>query len=188
MPDITVLSDHRSNAFEQYFDGLGFTCQQVVPALFGTPYCEPPKLLIIPSAFGIARYYKILSALEGCRGRIEEFVEKGGIVLAYGAGIDGYVYRWLPMAPVYHRIFQDGDEFRKSEVRPTASGCPESLLFDPGPRNCDAWFSGQNVEAAMALDDGRPVLLHKSIGKGHIIVSGIFDYPDKKFVEAACSR
>lgn len=188
MPDITVISDYRSNAFEQYFDADGFSCQQVVPALFGTPYCQPSKMLIIPSAFAVPRYYKILPALEGCRGRIEEYIEKGGVVLAYGAGLDNYRYRWLPIAPTYHRLFNVKDEFRQSSVQLVDAAAPAGLVFEPGLKNCDAYFTDFDGDVAMALDDGRPVLLHKSLGKGHVIVSGIFDYPDKNFVEWACSR
>lgn len=186
MKDITVLSDNKSNAFENFFAADGFTCQQVVPGLFGTPYCEPSKLLIIPSAFAIPLYYKILPALEGCRGRIEEYVENGGVVLAYGAGLDGYKYNWLPMAPAYHRMFKEKDSFRQSNVLLLDPAPPGGLLFEPGPGNCEAYFSDFEGDVAMALDDGRPVVLHKSLGKGHVIVSGIFDYPDRKFVEWAC--
>jgi hypothetical protein len=188
MLDITVFSDSKSRAFENYFDAYGFSCQQIVPALFGTPYCQPSKLLIIPSAFAVRQYYRMLPALEGCRGRIEEFVEKGGVVLAYGAGIDGYKYGWLPGAPEYHHIFKIGDAFRQSEVRLLKSACPEGLTFEPGPRNCDAYFKGFDGEATMALEDDRPVMVHKSLGKGHVIVSGIFDYPDEKFLGRACSQ
>jgi hypothetical protein len=188
MLDITVLSDSKSRAFEAYFDAYGYTCQQVVPALFGTPYCQPSKLLIIPSAFAVRRYYRMLPELEGCRGRIEEFVEKGGIVLAYGAGIDGYKYGWLPSSPEYHRIFKVGDTFRQSDVRLLNSACPEGLTFTPGPRSCDAYFTSLDGNVAMALEDSRPVMVHKSLGKGHVIVSGIFDYPDEKFLNQACSH
>lgn len=188
MVDITVLSDSKSRAFEAFFDAGGFTCQQVVPGLFGTPYCPTSKLLIVPSAFAVPAYYKILPALEGCRGRIEEYVEKGGVVLAYGAGIDGYRYGWLPMAPTYRRLFKERDAFRESAVRLIENTAPASLPFGPGLRNCDAYFTDFDGEVTMALEDGRPVLLYKSLGRGHVIVSGIFDYPDNRFVEWACSR
>ena len=188
MPDITVLSDSKSTAFEQFFGSDGFSCQQVVPGLFGTPYYRPSKMLIIPSAFAIPMYYKILPALEGSGGRIEEYVENGGIVLAYGAGLDGYRYRWLPMEPTYHRLFNERDSFRQSSVLLVDTASPGSLLFEPGLRNCDSYYSDFSGDIAMALDDGRPVVIHKSLGKGHVIISGIFDYPDRKFVEWACSR
>ncbi len=183
-----VLSDHKSNAFESFFGDYGFTCQQVVPGLFGTPYCPPAKLLIVPSTFAVPLYYKMLPALEGCRGRIEEYVEKGGIVLAYSPGLDEYKYRWLPMAPTYHRLFKENGEFRQSRERLRDASAPAGLVFEPGLKNCDGYYSDFEGDAAMVLEDGRPVLLHKNLGKGHVIVSGIFDYPDKRFVEWACSR
>ncbi len=186
MADVTVLSDNKSNAFVQFFDGYGFTCQQAVPALFGTPYLPPSKLLIIPSAFGVARYYKILPALEGCRDRIEEFVREGGIVLAYGAGVDGYRYRWLPMAPTYRHIFKDVSQFKKSEVKPVGSGSSAHMAFGYGLCNCDGYYTDFDGDVELALEDGRPVLIYKKVGKGLVVASGIFDYPDVKFVEWAC--
>jgi hypothetical protein len=186
--DITVLSDQKSDAFKQFFEEYGFSCQQVVPGLFGSPFCPPSRLLIIPSCFAIPKFYKILSQLEGSRGRIEEFAENGGTVLAYGAGVDGYRYDWLPLKPVYNRLFKDKEPFKKSEVRLAETSRPIGLAFEPGQRNCDAYFTGFEGEVTMALEDGRPVMVHKSVGRGHVIVSGIFDYPDKRFIERACSR
>jgi hypothetical protein len=186
--DITVLSDQKSNTFEPMFSEYGFTCQQVVPQGFGSPFCPPSKLLIIPSCFAIPRYYKILSSLDGCRGRIEDFVENGGIVLVYGAGLEGYVYRWLPMRPMYHRLFKDNDMFKKLNARPVKDISPAILPFEPGERGCDGYYSGFEGDIAMAIGDGKPVLIHQKLGKGHVFVSGIFDYPDKKFIEWACSR
>ena len=188
MIDITVLSDQKSNMFEPVFSEYGFTCQQVVPQGFGSPFCPPSKLLIIPSSFAIPRYYKILSSLEGCKGRIEEFVENGGTVLSYGAGLDGYRYRWLPMKPTYHRLFKDGEEFKRQDAKLSEHVSPASLVFSPGERSCDGYYSGFEGEVTMTLGDGRPVLIHTKLGKGHVIISGIFDYPEKKFVEWVCSK
>lgn len=63
---------------------------------------------------------------------------------------------------------------------------PASLVFTPGQRNCDGYYSGFEGEVTMTLENGKPVLIHKNLGKGHVIVSGIFDYPDKKFIDWAC--
>jgi hypothetical protein len=188
MMDITVLSDRKSNAFEPVFSEYGYSCQQVVPQGFGSPFCPSSKLLIIPSCFAIPRYYKILSSLEGCRGRIEEFIENGGIVLSYGAGLDGYRYQWLPMKPIYHRLFKDNEPFKKQDARLSECVSPASLVFAPGQRSCDGYYSGFEGEVTMTLEDSKPVLIHQELGKGHVIVSGIFDYPDKKFIEWACSK
>lgn len=182
MVDITVLSDQKSNMFEPVFREYGFSCQQVVPQAFGSPFCPPSKLLIIPTGFANPKFYKILPALEGCKGRIEEFAEDGGIVLVFGALIDGHEYRWLSMEARYRSLS------KKQEVLLIDKTSPASLMYEPGLRGCDGYFPEHDGRVVMTLEDGNPVLIHRAIGDGHIIVSGIFDYPDKRFIAWACPK
>lgn len=180
--DITVLSDLKGNMFEPVFKGYGFTCQQILPQAFGSPYAMAPKLLVIPTGFASPTYYRMLPALERCKGRIEDFIAKGGTVLAYGALIDDYAYTWLPMRLVYQPLS------KKHNVNLINAGSPGALLFKPRMRGCDGYFTEYEGDVVMALDDGKPVLIHKKFGEGHIIASGMFDYPDKKFIKWACGK
>jgi hypothetical protein len=180
--DITVLSDLKGNMFEPVFKEFGYTCQQILPQAFNSPFCPPTRLLVIPTGFASPTYYRMLPALERCKSKIEKFIENGGIVLAYGALINDYEYTWLPMKLVYQPLS------KKHNVNLLNANSPGALLFKPGPRGCDGYFAEHDGDVVMAIDDGKPVLVHKKFGEGHIIASGMFDYPDKKFIEWACPK
>jgi hypothetical protein len=179
--DVSFLSD-RGNVFEATFRDYGFSCQQVIPQALGSPFSQPSKLLIIPSGFADPKYYKILPALERNKDKIKGFIEKGGIVLAFGAMLDDYAYSWLPMDLKYHM------QFKTRSLKLVKPDSPAALLVEPGEKDCDGYFTGHNGEAVMTLEDGRPVLVYKKFGEGHIIGSSIHEYPDKRFIEWACSK
>jgi hypothetical protein len=179
--DVSFLSD-RGNVFESTFKDYGFSCQQVIPQAFGSPFCQPSKLLIIPSGFADPKYYKILSALDRNKDKIRKFLEEGGILLAFGAMLEDYEYDWLPMKLKYHMWF------KRRHVSLIMTDSPAALLMKPGELECDGFFTEHDGDTVMAQDDGKPVLVHKKYGKGHIIASTIHEYPDKKFIEWACSE
>ena len=181
MTDVSFLSD-RGNVFGATFKDYGFSCQQVIPQALGSPFCQPSKLLIIPSGFADPKYYKILPALERNKDKIRKFIEDGGIVLAFGAIVDDYEYGWLPMKLKYHMWFKPR---RVSLVKPDS---PAALLVESGERECDGFFTDHDGDTVMTQDDGKPVLVYKKYGKGHIIASAIHEYPDKRFIEWACSE
>lgn len=181
MTDASFISD-RGNVFEATFNELGYTCQKIVPQAFGSPFCQPSKLLIVPSGFADPKYYKILPALERNKDKIAGFIENGGIVLAFGAMVDGYEYDWLPMKLKYNM------QFKTRNVRLIKPDSPAALLLEPGEKDCDGYFTEHDGETVMALDDGRPVLVHKKYGKGHIIAASLHEYPSKKFIDWACAK
>jgi hypothetical protein len=178
--DVSFLSD-RGNVFEATFREFGFSCQQVVPQAFGSPYCQPSKLLIIPSGFADPKYYKVLPALERNKEKIKTFIEDGGVVLAFGAMLEDYAYDWLPMSLKYHM------QFKTRSLRLAMPDSPAAKLVEPGRKDCDGYFTEHDGETVMTLEDGKPVLVHKKYGEGHIVASSIHEYPDKKFIEWACS-
>lgn len=181
MTDVSFLSN-RGNVFEATFKEYGFSCQQIMPLAFGSPFCQPSKLLIIPSGFADPKYYKILPTLERNKDKIKEFIENGGIVLAFGAIVDDYEYSWLPMTLKYHMWF------KARHVNLVKHDSPAALLVEPGERECDGYFTEHDGETIMTLDDGKPVLVYKKYGKGHIIASALHEYPSKRFIEWACSE
>ena len=181
MTDASFLSD-RGNVFEATFRDYGYTCQQIQPPAFGSPFCQPTKLLIVPSGFADPKYYKILPALERNRDRIAEFLENGGIVLASGAMLEDYEYTWLPMKLKYHM------QFKTRDIKIIKPDSPAALLVGPGQKDCDGYFTEHDGDTVMALDDGRPVLVHKIYGRGHIIAAALHEYPEKSFIDWACSK
>ena len=179
--DVSFLSD-RGNVFEATFKEYGFSCQQVVPQAFGSPFCQPSKLFIVPSGFADPKYYKILPALKRNKDKIKKFIESGGVMLAFGAIVEDYEYTWLPMTLKYHMWFKPR---HVSMVRPDS---PAALLVGPGERECDGFFTAHDGETVMAQDDGKAVLVYKKYGQGHIIASALHVYPSQKFLEWACSK
>ena len=181
MTDAAFISD-RGNVFEALFKEYGFTCQQIVPQAFGSPFCPPTKLLIVPAGFADPKYYKVLPALERNSEKIAEFIEKGGIVLASGALLEDYEYDWLPMKLKYDM------QFKARNVRIIKPDDPAALLVKPGENECDGVFTEHDGETVMVRDDNMPVLVHKEYGKGHIIGSAVHEFPSKMFIEWACSK
>jgi hypothetical protein len=181
MTDAAFVSD-RNNAFEELFKEHGYACCQVVPQAFGSPYCLPCKLLIIPSGFADPKYYKILPALENNADKIKKFIESGGIVLVFGAMLTDYDYDWLPMKLSYHM------RFKNLNVSLLKKDSPASMLVEAGMNDCDGYFTECDGETIMALDDGKPVLVEKKIGEGYVIAAALHEYPSKKFLDWACSK
>ena len=181
MTDVSFLSD-RGNAFEATFREYGYTCQQVQPQAFGSPFCPPTKLLIVPSGFADPKYYRILPALERNKDKIEEFLQKGGTVLAFGAMLTDYEYTWLPMKLKYHM------HFKNRSVKLVNQSSPAALLVGPGQKDCDGYFTEHDGETVMVIDDGTPVLVHKQIGKGFIVACALHEFPEKNFIDQVCSK
>lgn len=181
MTDAAFLSD-RTNVFGALFKEYGLTCQQVVPQAFGSPFCPPFKLLIVPSGFADPKYYRVLPALERNADKIRGFINNGGIVLAFGAMLEDYTYDWLPMKLSYHM------HFKERNVNLVSPDDPAASLIAPGILDCDGYFTESDGNTVMALDDGKPVLVTKKVGDGYIVAASLHQYPDKKFLEWACGK
>lgn len=167
--------------FEATFKEYGYTCQQIVPQAFGSPFCQPSKLLIIPSGFADPKYYKILPALERNAEKVKSFIENGGIVLVFGAMFEDHSYDWLPMILKYKM------HFKTKKVNLIDPKSPAALLAEPGEMDCDGYFTEHDGDVVMALEDGKPALICKKYGKGYIIAASLHEYPSKKFMDWACS-
>ena len=181
MADVSFLSD-RNNAFEETFKEYGYTCQQIVPSAFGSPFCPPSKLLIVPSGFADKKYYKLQPALERCVDQIKTFIENGGIVLAFGAMLTDYTYDWLPIKLSYHM------HFKSQAVTIVDAKDPAALLIEPGEKDCDGFFTEYEGNVVIKDTEGRPVLVSKKYGEGYIIGAALHEYPSKKFLDWACSK
>lgn len=181
MTDASFISD-RGNVFEQLFTESGLTCQQVIPQAFGSPFCQPCKLLIVPSGFADKKYYKVLPSLEKSGDKVKKFIEEGGVVLAFGAMLDDYIYDWLPMRLRYTM------RFKEVNVNLVDTSTPASVFIEPGKLDCDGYFTEHDGKVVMTMDDGKPVLIYKQVGKGHIVASSLHQFPSKKFLEWACGK
>jgi hypothetical protein len=180
MTGAMIVTD-RSNVFETLFLEQGLVCHMVTPPAFGSPYCMPVKLLIVPSGFPDKKYYKgINSALECNADKIATFIENGGVVLACGAMLEGYSYDWLPMKLSYNMKFKEVD------VRLVDPADPAAQFIAPGLLDCDGYFTEWDGNVVMVREENRPVLIHKKIGKGHVVATALHQWPSPQFLQWAC--
>ena len=180
MTSAMVVTD-RGNVFETLFLEQGMVCRQVTPPAFGSPYCQPVKLLIVPSGFAAPKYYKgVLPALERNADKIGKFIENGGIVLAFGAMVDDYEYDWLPVKLAYHMKFKEAD------VRLVKPDDPAAAFVKPGVLDCDGYFTAWDGNVVMVREEDRPVLVSKKYGEGYVIASALHQWPSPEFLKWAC--
>ncbi|OPY30263.1 MAG: hypothetical protein A4E28_00378 [Methanocella sp. PtaU1.Bin125] len=182
MTSAMVVTD-RGNVFETLFLEQGMVCQQVTPPAFGSPYCHPVRLLIVPSGFAAEKYYKgVRKALERNADRIGNFIENGGIVLAFGAIVDDYDYDWLPVRLAYHM------KFKEAEVRLVKPDDPAASFIRPGVLDCDGYFTAWDGDVVMVREEDRPVLVSRKYGKGHVVASALHQWPSPEFLRWACGE
>lgn len=181
MKDALFVSD-RGNVFSKAFDEHGFTCDQVSPGAFGSPFCSPCRMLIIPSGFADPKYYRILPSIRNNADRIREFIENGGVVLAFGAMLTDYDYDWLPMKLSYHMHFKEVD------VKLVDPDDPAAKFIAPGKLDCDGFFTENDGNVVMVREENKPVLVTKKVGKGYIVAASLHQYPTAEFVNWACDE
>lgn len=180
--DIFVLLEGKGNAFGPVFADYGYCCQQIAPQALGSPFCPAFRLLVVPSGFAARNYYSDLTAaLERCEAQIGRFVEKGGIVLVYGPLVEEYDYPWLP-ARLNYRFSP-----RNQGMKIVMPESPVAGFVRQGTVGCDGYFTEHEGDVVLADEDGKPVLVCQKYGRGHIIAAGTFHYPEKAFVDWACS-
>ncbi|MGA9140940.1 MAG: hypothetical protein WBZ29_11995 [Methanocella sp.] len=175
-----VVTD-RGNVFETLFREQGLACTQVTPAAFGSPFCQPVSLLIVPSGFAADKYYKgVRLALERNAEKIGMFIKNGGIVLAFGAIVDDYEYDWLPVKLAYHMKFKEAD------VRLVKPDDPAATFIKPGILDCDGYFTAWDGNVVMVREEDRPVLISKKYGEGYVVACALHQWPSPEFIKWAC--
>ena len=184
--EIFVLLEGKGNSFEPVFADYGRRCLQLAPEALGSPFCPPVRLLIVPSAFAAPQFYRqIVPALERCAGQIRGFVERGGIVLVYGpfyrSMTETYDYPWLPARLTYRYLP------RRQEIKVAMPDSPLAGFVKPGTVGCDGYFVDYDGDVVLADEEGRPVLIHRKFGQGHIVAAGTFHFPEKPFIDWACT-
>lgn len=141
--------------------------------------------VIIPSGFADARYSRVLPALRASSKRIAEYVTRGGIVMAFGGGVDNIdAYDWLPFSVGYHFGFT-----RKTiTVRQNDSFCPvKGNEKEEDMVTIDGYLTGNDGDVvALAGDD--PVLVRYPCGSGFFVISTIHEYPPCTFITELCSN
>ncbi len=170
--------------FTRFIEDCGIGCELITPHMLAAPFFRPVlNCLIIPTGFGNPAYSQLLPALRASSGRIQRFVENGGSLLVFGAAADKPdAYDWLP---VHIRYCHDCHPRRIIVAEGSVS---QSILadFDAGTVECDGTFPVHEGENAGTCESAA-VIVEKKLGKGHLVVTSIHEYPSRGFLREFCS-
>ncbi|MDD1715658.1 MAG: hypothetical protein LUQ01_01525 [Methanolinea sp.] len=170
--------------FARFLEECGVTCEHVTPHLLAAPFFRGNFVaLVIPTGFANPAYSRLLPALRSSSRRIARFVEGGGKLLVFGAGIDrDDAYDWLPFRVTYRHAHRTG-----TITCDIPGSCADLFAdYDPSLIECDGELSSDEGETVARMD-GKPVLIRKSVGLGDVVVTTIHEYPSRKFVREYCS-
>ena len=169
--------------FTRLIEDCGMVCEVVTPHMLATPFFRRSfNCLIVPTGFGNPQYTKLLPALRASSQRIKRFIENGGNLLVFGAAIDNpSAYDWLPFAVTYcHKC-------HPRKVVFSGAGTAKSILdgFDAERIECDGSFPLHDGDSVGMAGD-HVVVIEKCIGKGHVTVTSIHEFPSRAFLVSFC--
>jgi hypothetical protein len=182
--------------FTRLVGDCGYIPELVTPHLLAAPFFRRAfSAVIIPGGFANPSYSSVIPALRACEGRIRRFILGGGILIAFGAGIDRPdAYDWLPVPIKYRFGFSEGepeecDHFLSCIIE----DCQETVSIDGSftisEPACHPAASDQQEDQGPAVRmkmGGAPVLVDYSLGAGRIILTTLHEYPSRKFLCDFC--
>lgn len=179
---IAVFWDNKMMFHRLVEDACGY-CEAVTPLMLAAPFYKGRYTgIIIPTGFGNLQYSKLLPALRAVSGRIEEYLEEGGRLFVYGAADPantGNPYDWLPVEVEYHFGFAE----HKLEIDTSS---PWKSLFDGYDTEkypTDGWFVQYPGKPIAVAENGFPVFIECSVGKGMLLLASTHEYPSDAFLK-----
>ena len=179
---IAVFWDSKMMFHRLVEDACGY-CEAVTPLMLAAPFYKGRYTgVIIPTGFGNTQYSKMLPALRAVSGRIEEYLEEGGRLLVYGAADPAHTgnpYDWLPVEAEYHFGFAE----HKLEIDASS---PWKSLFDGYATEkfaTDGWFVQYPGRPVAVAENGFPVFVECSVGKGTLLLASTHEYPSDAFLK-----
>lgn len=169
--------------FSRVIEDCGVLCEHVTPQLLAAPFYRGSySLLIIPTGFAHPSYSRLLPALRASSGRIRRYIEGGGRILVFGAGIDSAdAYDWLPFNLAYRHIQRKGG---LECVSPHSCAAIFSE-YDPSTIECDGYFPDYEGEVIARMSD-EAVLVRNCVGEGEVVATTIHEYPSRSFLKEFC--
>ncbi|PWR70547.1 type 1 glutamine amidotransferase family protein [Methanospirillum lacunae] len=184
--------------FTRLIEDCGFTAELVTPHLLAAPFFRRTfSSVIIPGGFANPAYSSVIPALRACEGRIRRFIQGGGTLIAFGAGIDRPdVYDWLPVIIQYRFGFSEGKPEDRDDhpLNCIIEDYPETISIDGDfqipDTETDAHIQGYRPDkqgpAVRMRMRGAPVLVEYSLGAGRIILTSLHEYPSRRFLRDIC--
>ncbi|MCZ0861837.1 hypothetical protein [Methanocorpusculum vombati] len=179
---IAVFWDSKMMFHRLVEDACGY-CEAVTPLMLAAPFYKGRYTgVIIPTGFGNLQYSKMLPALRAVSDRIEEYLEEGGRLFVYGAADPahpGNPYDWLPVEAEYHF------EFAEHTLEIDASSPWKSLFdgYDTEKFATDGWFVQYPGKPIAVAENGFPVFVECSVGKGTLLLASTHEYPSDAFLK-----
>ena len=167
--------------FHRLIEDSACPCEAVTPLLLSAPFYRGKYSgIIIPTGFGNMSYSKLLPALRACSGRIERYLEAGGKLLVFGAAdASPNRYDWLPVNVEYHYEFGE-------HLLDVDTSSPWSCIFDGYDTTkfaADGWFETFEGTPVASTENGFPVLVECSVGKGTLLLASTHEYPSDAFLK-----
>ncbi len=179
--------------FTRLVEDCGQIPELVSPQLLAAPFFRRSySTIIIPGGFANPSYSSVLPALRACEGRIRKFVTNGGVVIAFGAGIDRPdAYDWLPVQIRYRFGFTEGVPSweKDNPLCCIIEECPDTVSID-GTFEMGGFAHGNAESPVIPLVHMKmhdfPVLLEYMVGSGRIILTSLHEYPSRGFLTRIC--
>jgi hypothetical protein len=176
MTDIALIWD-RPLLFEKLFVEYGFAYERVSPLQIGSAYSPKFKVAILPVGFGNPAYSTVAKSMRSLGTPLQQFVRKGGALVAFSPYIDDYDFTWLKLSCSFKLLVSDKPV--KINVKKQH---PAAHILDVLEAHTDGYFTGVSEDNVILLSEDRAVLIVTPLGEGHIILSAIHEFPARRFI------
>ncbi len=166
-------------------EDCGFPAVHITPSLLAAPFFRGKYgTIIIPSGFADPQYSRVLPALRACSRRIEDFIARGGVLLAFGGGAEKTdAYDWLPFPVSYHYGFCETQVFVASEAC-----CPIVVMQKKEQEIAIDGYLKSTGGHDLTWTRSGSVMTQFEYGLGNIIITTIHEYPSPAFIHDLATR
>jgi hypothetical protein len=176
MTEIALIWD-RPLLFEKLFVEYGFAYERVSPLQIGSAYSPKFKVAILPVGFGNPAYSTVAKSVRSLGTPLQQFVRKGGALVAFSPYVDGYDFTWLKLSCSFRLLAHDQPV--KINVKKQH---PAAHIVDVLEALTDGCFTGVSEDEVILESEDGAVLIVTSLGEGRIILSAIHEFPARRFI------
>ena len=176
MTEIALIWD-RPLLFEKFFVEYGFAYERVSPLQIGTAYSPKFKVAVLPVGFGNPAYSTVAKAVKSLGTPLQQFVRKGGTLVAFSPYVDDYDFVWLKLPYKFRLLARD--QAVKIGIKKQH---PAARILDVLEANIDGYFTGVTDDDVILQSEDGAVLTVTAMGLGNIILSTIHEFPARQFI------
>ena len=176
MTEIALIWD-RPLLFEKLFVEYGFAYERVSPLLIGSAYSPKFKVAILPVGFGNPAYSTVAKSVRILGTPLQQFVRKGGVLVAFSPYVDDYDFAWLGLTYRFRQLVRDTP--LKINVK---TEHPAASILDVLEAYTDGYYTGTGEDDVVLQSEDGAVLTVQPIDEGHVILSAIHEFPARRFI------